>query len=478
LLSEGKEHSDMTDLWRLDATEQARLIRTGAVTSVELTKATLKRVDDINPKINAIVDLMAGDALKAAEAADKKTRAGEQLGSLHGVPITVKINVDFAGRANTNGVVAYKDNIGKEDNPVVSNLKKSGAVIIGRTNTPAFSMRWFTDNALHGRTLNPWNKEVTPGGSSGGASASLITGMGAIGHGNDIGGSIRYPAYACGIQGIRPSFGRVPTFNASLPAERPHVAQYASMQGPLARSIRDLRLSLDAMSGRDVRDPLWIPLAPVNIPNAGPVKVALFDEWEGCKPDPQVSDALKKSAKWLEDAGYVVERAAPPYFREATTLWIRLVLNEGRFGMEQAIQQLGDEAIKKSYSAKDGLSPQLDYETFVTELALRSKYLRAWNEFFEQYPVILMPSCWKQPFPIDADLHGGNAFMDLADAQSPQLSTPILGLPGVAVSTGLADGLPMGVQFVTARFEEAKALDAAEVIEARAPKVEVIDPRF
>ena len=112
------------------------------------------------------------------------------------------------------------------------------------------------------------------------------------------------------------------------------------------------------------------------------------------------------------------------------------------------------------------------------ELALRSKYLRAWNEFFEKYPVCLMPSCWKQPFPIDADLHGGNAFMDLADAQSPQLSTPILGLPGVAVSTGLADGLPMGVQLVTARFEEAKALDAAEVIEARAPKVEVIDPKF
>jgi len=147
----------MTDLWRLDATEQARLIRTGAISSVELTKATLARVDSVNPKINAIVDLLADDALKAAADADKKTRKGEPLGSLHGVPVTVKINVDFAGRANTNGVVAYKDNIGKEDNPVVSNIRKSGAVIIGRTNTPAFSMRWFTDNALHGRTLNPWN---------------------------------------------------------------------------------------------------------------------------------------------------------------------------------------------------------------------------------------------------------------------------------------------------------------------------------
>ncbi|MGE0602642.1 MAG: amidase family protein [Xanthobacteraceae bacterium] len=468
----------MTDLWRQDATEQARLIRTGAISSVELTKATLARVGAINPKINAIVDLMAEDALQAAEAADRKTHAGEHRGSLHGVPVTVKINVDFAGRANTNGVVAYKNNIAKDDNPVVSNLKKAGAIVIGRTNTPAFSMRWFTDNALHGRTLNPWNKEVTPGGSSGGAAASLITGMGAIAHGNDIGGSIRYPAYACGLQGIRPSFGRVPTYNSSLAAERPHVAQYASMQGPLARSIRDLRLSLDAMSMRDTRDPLWIPLEPVNIPSEGPTKVALFDTWDGCKADPQVAEALDKSAKWLEDAGYIVERAAPPFFREATTLWLRLVLNEGRFGMDQAIQQFGDDAIKKSYAGKNNIGPQLDYESFVKELALRSKYLRAWNEFFERYPVLLMPSCWKQPFPIDADLHGGNAFVDLADAQSPQLSTPILGLPGVAVSTGLAGGLPMGVQLVTARFEEAKALDAAEVIEARAPKVEVIDPQF
>lgn len=466
----------MSDLWRLDATEQARLIRTGAVSSVELTKATLSRVAAVNPKINAIVDLMAEDALKAAHDADKKTRSGDHLGLLHGVPVTVKINVDYAGRANTNGVVAYKDNICKEDNPVVSNLKKAGAIIFGRTNTPAFSMRWFTDNALHGRTLNPWNKNITPGGSSGGASASLITGMGAIGHGNDIGGSIRYPAYACGLQGIRPSFGRVPTYNASLPSERPHVAQYASMQGPLARSIRDLRLSLDAMSARDLRDPLWIPLQPVSTPSEGPTKVALFDEWDGCNADSEVSEAMTKAARWLEEAGYRVERAKPPYFAEANELWQRLVLNEGRFGLNQVIEQLGDDAIRKAYPANEG--PSLDYETFVKELALRSKYLRAWNAFFEKYPVLLLPNSWVKPFPVDADLAGGNAFVSMSAAQSPQLATPILGLPGVTVSTGLANDVPMGVQLVTARFEEAKALDAAEVIEVRAPKVEVIDPRF
>ncbi len=466
----------MTDLWRLDATEQARLIRTGAVSSVELTETTLARVHAVNPRINAIVDLLADEALQAAAEADRKTRAGEQPGLLHGVPVTVKINVDYAGRANTNGVVAYKDNICKEDNPVVANLRKAGAVIIGRTNTPAFSMRWFTDNALHGRTLNPWNRDITPGGSSGGASASLITGMGAIGHGNDIGGSIRYPAYACGLQGIRPSFGRVPTYNASLASERPHVAQYASMQGPLARSIRDLRISLDAMAARDTRDPLWIPLAPVNVPSAGPVKVALFDQWDGCKAHPHVAEALQKSARWLEEAGYTVERAAPPYFGEANELWQRLVLNEGRFGLNQVIDQFGDDAIKKAYPTKE--VPALDYEAFMKELALRSKYLRAWNAFFEKYPVLLLPNSWVPPFPVNADLKGGNAFVTMSAAQSPQLATPILGLPGVTVSTGLAGGIPMGVQLVTARFEESKALDAAEVIEARAPKVEVIDPKF
>jgi amidase len=170
-------------------------------------------------------------------------RRGDTLGPLHGVPVTVKINVDMCGHAITNGVVAFKDHRATDDSPVVANLRRAGAVIIGRTNTPAFSVRWFTENDQHGRTYNPWSRAHTPGGSSGGASSAVAAGMGAIAHGNDLAGSVRYPAYCTGVHGLRPSFGRVPAFLPSAKEERPLSMAMMSVQGPLARHVADLRLA-------------------------------------------------------------------------------------------------------------------------------------------------------------------------------------------------------------------------------------------
>ena len=203
-------------LWSWSAQRLSAAIRSGAVSAREAAASSLQRVQAVNPALNAIVDLLADEALAAADAADAARRRGDVLGPLHGVPVTVKVNVDLKGRATTNGVVAFKDNIATEDSPVVANLRRAGAVIIGRTNTPAFSVRWFTENDLHGRTLNPWSRDHTPGGSSGGASSAVAAGMGAIAHGNDLAGSVRYPAYCTGVCGLRPSFGRVP----GLPAQR------------------------------------------------------------------------------------------------------------------------------------------------------------------------------------------------------------------------------------------------------------------
>ena len=199
----------MTELWRLGALELAEMIRDRQVSAREAVRSCLDRADAVNPKLNAVVDLMAEEALAAADDADRAQASGGTTGPLHGVPVTVKVNVDTKGRANTNGVVALQNNIATEDSPVVANLRAAGAIVIGRTNTPAFSMRWFTENDLYGRTLNPWSRDHTPGGSSGGASAAVAAGIGPIGHGNDLGGSIRYPAYCTGLYGLRPSFGRV-----------------------------------------------------------------------------------------------------------------------------------------------------------------------------------------------------------------------------------------------------------------------------
>ncbi|TXI05246.1 MAG: amidase, partial [Pseudorhodobacter sp.] len=249
----------MTDLASLTATETAALIARRAVSAREVALATLSRIDAKNPALNAIVQHMPDEALAAADAVDAALARGENPGPLAGVPVTVKVIVDQAGHATTNGLVTQKDLIAAQDNPVVANLCRAGAVIVGRTNTPAFSLRWFTRNGLHGATRNPHDPSLTPGGSSGGAGAAVATGMGAIAHGTDIAGSIRYPAYACGVHGLRPSLGRVPAFNPTG-GDRLIGAQLMAVSGPLARSIPDLRLALAAMAAPDMRDPWYQPM--------------------------------------------------------------------------------------------------------------------------------------------------------------------------------------------------------------------------
>ena len=194
------------DLWSLCARELAALIRQREVSARDATTSVLARIAEVNPRINALPEVMAEQALATADACDRMLAAGPSTGftpgPLHGVPVTIKVNVDTAGYATTDGIVAAKDNVAKTDSPLVAHLRAAGAVVVGRNNTPAFSLRWFTDNDLHGRTLNPFDPKVTPGGSSGGAAAAVATGMGPIAHGNDYGGSIRYPAWACGVVGL------------------------------------------------------------------------------------------------------------------------------------------------------------------------------------------------------------------------------------------------------------------------------------
>ena len=252
------------DLWRLDATELARLIRLGQVSSREATQSCLARLHAVNPKINAVVRILEEEALATAVAADEAQARGEPLGLLHGVPITTKVNTDQAGCPTDNGVVAFRNNLAARDAPVVANLKRAGTIVIGRTNTPAFSMRAFADNALHGRTLNPRDPTLSAGGSSGGAGAAVATGIGPIAHSNDIGGSVRIPAMYNGVVGLRVSLGRIPAYNPSQQIARAVGAQLMSVQGPLTRTVRDTRLALAAMAQGDPIDTRWVDLPERN----------------------------------------------------------------------------------------------------------------------------------------------------------------------------------------------------------------------
>jgi amidase len=466
------------ELWRMTAVDLAHAIRLGAVSSREATLSVLARIDAVNPVLNAVVDQLPEQALAAADAADAARVRGEPMGLLHGVPVTVKVNVDVAGRATTNGVVAFKDNIATEDSPVVANLRGAGAVIVGRTNTPAFSVRWFTDNDLHGRTLNPWSKGHTPGGSSGGASSAVAAGMGAIAHGNDLAGSVRYPAYCTGVVGLRPSFGRVPAFLPSAKEERPLSMQIMSVQGPLARTVADVRLALAAMSVGDARDPWWVPAPLVGPAPAGPLRVAMTVNCRGVPADPAAVAAVRQSAGWLRDAGYIVDEVEPPSLDEAAQTWEAVANDEARMFMWPTVEQFGDQGVKTSFGYMLKHSPVLDLAGQMRALAKRSTLVRRWQLFLQQYPLVLCPVSGEPPFAWGMDV-GSQALMDRTlRAQESMFAVPLLGLPAVSVPTPAVGGLPMGVQFIGARFREDMVLDAAAVVEARCPPATPIDPRF
>ena len=465
------------ELWRWLAGDLAKAICKRQISSREAVTSCLARLEQVNPRINAVVDVMADDALAAADHADKVIARGEAIGPLHGVPVTIKINVDCVGRATTNGVIAFKDRIAETDSPPVANWRKAGAIVLGRTNVPSFSARFFTDNALYGRTLNPWDVARTPGGSSGGAAAAVATGIGPLAHGNDRAGSIRYPAFACGVVGLRPTIGVVPTFESTATGDPTITTQLTHVQGPLARSVGDVRLGFLAMAGHDSRDPWWVP-AELDVGSAlGSARVAMVAHAPGIAIDQAISASIRDAARWLEDAGYRVEEVTPPRLEEAAEMFFTLVRTEEKAGMTKAIERFGDAALRRARASTMAYASELDFEGYIQAFARRTSILREWVLFFERYPLLLVPVSWERPFPIDFDQQGDNAVRRMLTAHHPMLAISVLGLPALAIPTGFADGVPIGVQLVAARFHEHICLRAGEAIEARHKVMTPIDPR-
>ena len=331
-----------TPLWQYAATDLAALIQAGEVSATEAVRASVERMHAVNPALNAVVTDLSEAALDRAKALDA---AKGPKGALHGVPITIKINIDQAGEASSNGVVAFKDLVAPGDAPLVKNLLDAGAVVIGRTNVPEFSRRCDTDNPLFGRTWNPWGRHVSPGGSSGGAGAAVAAGIGALGHGNDIGGSLRFPAAGNGVVTVKPGVGRVAVYNPSQTAERGILAQQMSAQGLLARSARDLHLAMPAMIAPDPRDPFHVPLPWRGPALAGPMKVGFSLEAPDLPLHPEVEKALRAARDALVDAGYVVEEVTPPSLREIAFEGRQALMTESYHLMAEDIAKYGSPAI-------------------------------------------------------------------------------------------------------------------------------------
>jgi amidase len=459
------------DIWRWSATRIAAAVRGREISACDAVESCVGRMAAVNGMLNAVTVDLSASAREAAVRADAAVARGDALGPLHGVPVTIKENVDQQGCATTNGVVGFQHVVATEDSPIVANWKRAGAIIIGRTNTPGFSFRLDTVNDLRGRTYSPWSREHTPGGSSGGAASSVAAGIVPLAHGNDIAGSVRFPAYCCGVTGIRPSFGRVPAYNPTQTAERSLSSQLMSVQGPLARCIADLRLGLAAMAARDARDPWWTP-APLDGPALPPpLRVAVVSDARdlgGASLHPSVARALDAAAASLAAAGYDIVDERTPGFTRAKELWFEMQMPEFRQFSLPLIEKEGDEGIRTAVRFMLANNPPSDAASHMRSLAERTRLIRDWNVFLERVPLVLAPissqPVYRQGFDIESAERTASVWRDCAT----MMAVPALGLPAVAVPTGIADGLPMGVQIIGPRFREDLCLAAAEAIEAGA----------
>ncbi len=463
--------------WRMGAGQLAAAVRARAISAREVVEAHLARIAEVNPRVNAVTVTLADDAIAAADAADRALAAGGDAGPLLGVPMTVKENIDVAGSATTNGLVVLKDAVPATDAPHIAKLKGAGAIVIGRTNMPDVGLRFHTDNALRGATLNPWDAARTPGGSSGGDAAALACGMSALGMGNDYGGSLRWPAQACGVMSLRPTLGRVPRFAAIPPEDGTMTAQLFSVHGPMARRADDLATAFAIMTAADARDPWWTPAQLEGPPLDAPVRVAVCADPAGEGVDPDVAAGVRRAAGALADAGYAVEEVDFPMVAEARDLYSTLVVTELRAVTYPLLEPLASDGAKAFLQLAFETVPALDLAGYVQAWETRNSIARAWSVFAERYPLALGPVGTQQPFPAGFDIAGRAEFGAGMKLLRLTVTVNLLGLPSVAMPAGLAGGLPQGVQIIGRRYREDTCLAAARAIEERLPPVAPIDPR-
>ncbi len=446
------------------------------VSSRDVVQAHLDRIDEVNPWINAVVRRFDGEALAAADAADKAVTAGAALGALHGVPVTIKENLDLAGTPTTQAVAFLADAVAPIDGPLVERVRAAGAIPIGRTNLPDLGLRVTTESSLHGVTHNPWHPELTTGGSSGGEGAALATGMTPLGFGNDIGGSLRNPATCCGISSIKPTTGVVP-WATVVPPEDPGLSQQLMLtDGPMARHVADVRAGLLAIAGPHERDPRALPVTLVDRAAGRPVRVAVCADPPGGGTHPHVAAAIRSAADALAAAGAQVVEAVPATFERAVELWVTIL------GADLAAQRpllemvMGPDAMRFIDNAEE-LFPTVSVEGLMAALMERNRVDLDWFGFLGDHDVLLLPTWAQPPFPLGADIVSLEATRATLEMLRPVLPANLLGLPAAVVPVGMADGTPVGAQLVARRFADLTCLAVAETLERAFGVITPIDPR-
>jgi len=452
----------------MSASDLAGLIRTKKLSPVELVRGLLERIEAINPKINAYVTVTADSAMAAAREAEGAVMRGEELGALHGVPFAVKDVTLTEGVRTTMGSRLMEDFVPEEDAVHVARLKKAGAIMLGKTNTPEFACKGVTDNLVFGVTRNPWNLEKVAGGSSGGAAAAVVAGLGPLATGNDVGGSIRTPASCCGAFGIKPQFGRVPNY--------PFLYLWESLlhEGAITRTVKDAALMLDVMAGPHWGDRHSILLPGVSFAESleGGVKglrIAWSLDLGYATIARQVRDVCEEAVKKFSEMGAEIEEASPDYENLETSF--TTIVNTELGAMLSSFGPLDE--------LKDKLHPFLMARVAPIQNLTAFDYLRATftrqelsvkvGKFFEPYDLLLTPTlglpAWQIGLP--------TGYVEEVDGKpvSPmgyQLNFPfnITGQPAASIPVGWTeDGLPVGLQIVGKHYGEATVFRAAAALE-------------
>ena len=425
---------DEPSLW--SATRQAAAIRAGELTSTDLLENYLERIERINPALNAVVTLDAEGARSAAKAADEAVSRGDELGPLHGLPVTIKDALQTAGMRSTGGAVELTDNVPERDAPVVRALREAGAIVIGKTNLPRWSADVQAFNEIFGTTVNPWNAERVPGGSSGGAAAAVATGLTSFEIGTDIGGSIRFPSAFCGVFGHKPSFGLIPTTGYLDHEQGGTTEADVNVFGPIARAAEDLDLLLGILARKDRP---WVTDLEPSPADLTSLRLAVWLDDPFCPVDQEVLDVTGASVDALEASGFSVDREARPDLdpAEASDLGQRLV---------------GAAMLQSNADPEAGPNHRKWLDWHMRREAIREH----WAEFFTAYDAVLMPVSFVPPFPhvqdkefLERTATCNGETRPFSDIVRWTILTGMAYLPSSVPPIGLGgSGLPIGLQVV------------------------------
>lgn len=440
------------------AKELTRLIRRKEVSVWEVVEAHLRQIETVNPRLNAVVTLAAESALAEARKADEALARGELFGPLHGVPMTIKDNLDTAGVISTGGTKGRAAFVPREDAVVVARLRAAGAILLGKTNTPELTMAYETDNLVHGRTNNPYDPTLTAGGSSGGAAAIIATGGSAFDIGSDTGGSIRVPSHFCGTVGLMPTAGRIPKKGHILPPGG-FVDDMTSL-GPMARKVEDLELVFDVLAATDTGEA--ISRGGSESVRMKDLRAAFFVDNGIIAPAPEIEATVRAVAQACAETGMNVDETCPAVVRDSLDLTLDLWTADGGKCFGDVLAACGTSELHPSMQVVMEFC-RLRPKASTEELQIRwDHYRAAMHEFIQRFDILISPVC-----PFAALPHGSTFAEERFPGFSYTMTHNLTGWPVVVIRGGTTrEGLPVGVQVAGRPWQEDHALAVARALEA------------